>query len=147
MQYELGGKMSLSILLVDDNDVNLKVASLMIKKLGHHADLATNGIEAIEAIEHQLYDVVLMDIQMPVMDGIEATKIIRQRWHHDLKIIIVTSLDNYREICLEAGADDFLTKPLRLENLRKTIRCDMSIPYFGKFVSSGIVENATTCDL
>jgi CheY-like chemotaxis protein len=139
--------MSLSILLVDDNDVNLKVASLMIKKLGHHADLATNGIEAIEAIEHQSYDVVLMDIQMPEMDGLEATKIIRQRWHNDLRIIIVTSLGDYREICLEAGADDFLTKPLRIENLRKTIEYDMSFPYFREFVSGGLVENATTCNL
>jgi CheY-like chemotaxis protein len=139
--------MSLDILLVDDNEVNLMVASLMIKKLGHHVDLATNGVEAIEAIEHQFYDVVLMDIQMPEMDGLEATRIIRQRWNHDLKIIIVTSLDNYREICLEAGADDFLTKPLRIENLRKAIKCYMPIPYFGEFASSRLVENATTCDL
>ena len=113
--------MSLSILLVDDSVVNLKIASLMLKKLGHHADIATNGIEAIEAIEHQSYDIVFMDIQMPGMDGLEATKIIRQRWHQDQKIIIVTSSNNYREICLEAGADDFLTKPLGIENFRDTI--------------------------
>ena len=139
--------MSLNILLVDDNDVNLKVASLMLKKLGHHADLATNGIEAIEAIEHQSYDIVLMDIQMPEMDGLEATKIIRQRWHEDLKIIIVTSLNNYREICLEAGADGFLTKPLSIENLRETIRCHMPIQPFIEYTSSEILENAIACDL
>ena len=139
--------MSLSILLVDDSVVNLKIASLMLKKLGYHADLATNGIEAIEAIEHQSYDIVLMDIQMPEMDGLEATKIIRQRWHEDLKIIIVTSLNNYREVCLEAGADDFLTKPFGIENLRDIIKCHMPISSFSEFASSVSVENAITCDL
>jgi CheY-like chemotaxis protein len=106
--------MSLNILLVDDNAVNLKVASLMLKKLGYQADIATNGIEAIEAFEDQSYDIVLMDIQMPEMDGLEATKIIRQRGHQNLKIIMITSLNNYREICLEAGADDYLTKPIKI---------------------------------
>ena len=113
--------MPINILLVDDDEVDRNVALLMLKKLGYRADLATNGIEAIEAIEHQSYDIVFMDIQMPGMDGLEATKIIRQRWHQDQKIIIVTSLNNYREICLEAGADDFLTKPLGIENFRDTI--------------------------
>jgi CheY-like chemotaxis protein len=139
--------MSLRILLVDDNEVNRKVASLMLKKLGHHADLATNGIESIEAIEHQSYDLVLMDIQMPEMDGLEATKIIRQRWHQNLKIIMITSLNNYREICLEAGADDYLTKPIRIENLRETIKCHMPIQPFIEYTSSKLLENATACDL
>ena len=139
--------MSLRILIVDDSEVNRKVASLMLKKLGHHADLATNGIEAIEAIEHQSYDIVLMDIQMPEMDGLEATKIIRQRWHEDLKIIIVTSLDNYREISLEAGADDFLTKPFGIENLRETIKCHMPISSYSESASCDLVKNATACDL
>ena len=61
--------MSINILLVDDDEVDRNVALLMLKKLGYRADLATNGIEAIEAIEHQSYDIVLMDIQMPGMDG------------------------------------------------------------------------------
>ena len=122
--------MSINILLVDDDEVDRNVALLMLKKLGYRADLATNGIEAIEAIEHQSYDIVFMDIQMPGMDGLEATKIIRQRWHQDQKIIIVTSSNNYREICLEAGADDFLTKPLGIENFRETIKCSMPTPSF-----------------
>jgi Response regulators consisting of a CheY-like receiver domain and a winged-helix DNA-binding domain len=143
----LGGKMSLSILIVDDNAVNLKVASLMLKKLGYQADLATNGIEAIEALEDQSYDIVLMDIQMPEMDGLEATKIIRQRWHQNPKIIVVTSLNNYREICLEAGADDFLTKPLGIETLRAAIEYHNPILLSDKYMSSGLVEDATTCDL
>jgi CheY-like chemotaxis protein len=127
--------MPLSILLVDDSDVNLRIASLMLKKLGHQADIATNGIEAIEALENQSYDIVLMDIQMPEMDGLEATKIIRQRWHQGPKIIVITSLNNYREICLEAGADDFLTKPLGIKELRESIECHMPIPMFNRFVS------------
>ena len=135
--------MSISILLVDDSDVNLKVASLMLKKLGHQADIATNGIEAIEALENHSYDIVLMDIQMPEMDGLEATKIIRQRWHQDPKIIVVTSLDNYREICLAAGADDFLTKPLGIEKLREAIKCHMPIP---SFMSSNLEEITATSD-
>ena len=133
--------MSLSILLVDDNVVNLKVALLMLKKLGHQADIATNGIEAIEALEHHSYDIVLMDIQMPEMDGLEATKIIRHRGFQDPRIIVVTSLDNYREICLAAGADDFLTKPLGIEKLRAAIEDHMSIP---SFISSNLEEITAT---
>ena len=122
--------MSVNIQLVDDSEVNLKVASFMLKKLGHQADIATNGIEAIEALEHNSYDIVLMDIQMPEMDGLEATKIIRQKWHQGPKIIAVTTLTDYREACLEAGADDFLTKPLGMEELRETIKCHMPISSF-----------------
>ena len=136
--------MSLSILLVDDSGVNLRVASHMLKKLGHQADTATNGIEAIEALEHHSYDIVFMDIQMPEMDGLEATKIIRQRWHQNSKIIVVTSLTNCQDACLDAGADDFLTKPLGIETLRKAIEYHMSIP---SFISSNLEEIAATCDL
>jgi len=139
--------MSIRILLVDDSDVNLKVASLMLKKLGYQADLVTNGIEAIEALERQSYDIVFMDIQMPEMDGLEATKIIRQRWHQGPKIIVITSLDNYREFCLEAGADDFLSKPLGIEKLREAIKCQMPILPFNEFMSSNLGEITATCDL
>jgi CheY-like chemotaxis protein len=135
--------MSISILLVDDSDVNLKVASFMLKKLGHQADIATNGIEAIEALENHSYDIVLMDIQMPEMDGLEATKIIRQRWHQDPRIIVLTSLDNYRGICLEAGADDFLPKPFGIEKLREAIKCQMPTP---SLMSSDLEEITATSD-
>jgi len=117
--------MSLSILLVDDEEVNLKIASMMLKKLGYQADLATNGIEAIRALENWFYDIVLMDIQMPEMNGLEAIKIIRQRWHHGITIIAVTSLSSYREVCLEAGADDFLIKPVRTERLKESIESNI----------------------
>ena len=132
--------MSLSILLVDDSDVNLKVASLMLKKLGYHADLATNGIEAIEALERKPYDIVLMDIQMPVMDGLEATKIIRQRRDKGPTIIVTTALAICRDACLEVGADEFLTKPLRIEDLRASIEYYMPIPSFNEPAPSGLEE-------
>ena len=138
--------MSIRILLVDDSDVNLKVVSLMLKKLGYQADLVTNGIEAIEALERQSYDIVFMDIQMPEMDGLEATKIIRQRWHQGPKIIVITSLDNYREFCLEAGADDFLTKPLSMEDLSESIEYNMPTQSFNEFVSIGLEEITATSD-
>jgi CheY-like chemotaxis protein len=136
--------MSLSILLVDDCEINRKVASLMLKKLGHHVDLATNGIEAIDALEHQSYDAILMDIQMPEMDGIEATRIIRQRWNNRPKIIIITSLTNCQDSCLDAGADDFLNKPLGIEKLREAIEYNMPI---SSFVSSKLEEFTAMCDL
>jgi CheY-like chemotaxis protein len=136
--------MSLSILIVDDCEVNRKVASLMLKKLGHDADLATNGIEAIEALEHQSYDIVLMDIQMPEMDGLEATRVIRQRWNNGPKIIATTALAICLDACLEAGVDDFLTKPLRIEKLRAAIEYNMLIP---SFVTSGLEEIIVICDL
>ena len=127
---------------MDDSDVNLKVASLMLKKLGHHADLATNGIEAVEALERKPYDIVLMDIQMPKMDGFEATKIIRQKRDKRPKIIITTALAISRDTCLKAGADEFLTKPLRIEELRASIEYYMPIPPFDESVSCGQEEIA-----
>ena len=127
---------------MDDSDVNLKVASLMLKKLGHNADLATNGIEAVEALERKPYDIVLMDIQMPKMDGFEATETIRQKRDKRPKIIITTALAISRDTCLKAGADEFLTKPLRIEELRASIEYYMPIPPFDKSCSCGQEEIA-----
>lgn len=124
--------MSLSILLVDDCDMNRRVISLMLKKLGHRADIAENGAKAIEALENRHYELVLMDIEMPVMDGFEATRIIRQRWHQNPKIIAVTALADCRDACLEAGADDFLPKPLIIEKLREAIEYhSQTSPFIG----------------
>jgi len=136
--------MSLSVLVVDDCEVNRKVASLLLGKLGHHVDLATNGIEAIEALEHQAYDAILMDIQMPVMDGIEATRIIRQRWNNGPKIIAATAQAICFDACLEAGVDDFLIKPLEIEKLRATIEYNMAIPIF---MNGEMEEISAACSL
>lgn len=139
--------MTLSILLVDDSDVNLVVASRMLKKLGYQADIARNGIEAIESLEHYNYDIVLMDIQMPEMDGLEATRIIKQRWHNNPKIIAVTALSDFQDACFEAGADDFLTKPLRFEELRDSIQYHSPISSFDEFVPNEPGEVAATSDM
>ena len=139
--------MYLSILLVDDIEVNLKVASLMLKNLGYQADLARNGVEAIKALKHKSYDIVFMDIEMPKMDGLEATKIIRQRRNQSPRIIITTSLNNYRDACLDAGADDFLTKPLKIETLRAAIEYHYPIASFNESALSGLEEITAACDL
>jgi len=139
--------MSLSILLVDDIELNRKVASLMLNKLGYQADLAANGVEAIEALKHKSYDIVFMDIEMPVMNGLDATKIIRQRWNNGPKIIVTTAQAISRDACLDVGADDFLTKPLKIETLRVAIEYHYPISSFNEFASSGLDEIITTCDL
>jgi CheY-like chemotaxis protein len=114
----------INIILAEDDPLNQKVALLMLKKLGIVADVAANGLEVLQALEGQPYDVVLMDIQMPEMDGIKATKIIRQRWPRGPRIIVITSCtsDAYRELCFDAGADEFLEKPVKIEELTDAIK-------------------------
>lgn len=115
---------SLRVLLVEDNPVNQKVALLILRKLGLRADVAANGLEALNALEGSNYDVVLMDIQMPVMDGLEATRKIRAIWaERSIKIIAITAhaLDFTREDCIAAGMDGYITKPIKMEDLELLI--------------------------
>jgi len=109
--------------------VNQKVAQLMHQRLGHRADLAANGQEVLRAMENRAYDLVLMDIQMPEMDGIEATKHIRRRWQQGPKIIAITSFDPEfcREQCFSAGVDDFINKQIRMNELGAAIERNMSM--------------------
>jgi CheY-like chemotaxis protein len=114
---------TLNILLAEDNPVNQKMALIVLKKLGLRADTARNGREVLLALEEHHYDLVLMDIQMPEMDGIEATKIIRKRWSQGPKIIVVTSFEAEmcRDLCYDAGADDYLNKPVKIDELGAAI--------------------------
>jgi|GEM_PF-1200308 len=123
--------MQLNILIVDDIEINRRVEALIAKKLGHQADLAENGNEAIEALKNKSYDIVLMDIQMPEKDGLETTKIIREMWPNGPRIIIVTSQDVNHDTCLDAGASEFLLKPLRVETLRDAIERNMPLRLTG----------------
>jgi signal transduction histidine kinase/CheY-like chemotaxis protein len=110
----------LRILLAEDNAVNQKLALRLLLQMGYRADVASNGIEAIECVERQPYDVVLMDGQMPEMDGLEASRRIVQRWPADRpRIVAMTAnaMQGDRELCMAAGMDDYLTKPIRVDQL------------------------------
>jgi PAS domain S-box-containing protein len=116
----------LSILLAEDNAVNQMVLLQMLRKIGYQADLASNGFDVLEALDRQAYDVVLMDIQMPDMDGFEATRRILARFPKMKRprIIALTAhaLKGDRERCLEAGMDSYLSKPVKIEDLQSALR-------------------------
>jgi PAS domain S-box-containing protein len=110
----------LEILIAEDNAVNQRLALLMLDRLGYRADVVSNGAEALEALERRRYDVVLMDVQMPEVDGLEATRRIHERWALSRpRIIAVTAgaMSEERDRCLAAGMDDYLSKPIRIEEL------------------------------
>ena len=113
----------LNILLAEDDFFNQKAIVIVLKKLGISADIASNGAEVIQAMERKNYAIILMDIQMPYMDGIEATRIVRERWSPSPKIIMITGCapDIYRKLCFDAGANAFLSKPLRIKELINAI--------------------------
>ena len=117
----LAARHPLRILLAEDNVVNQKLALRLLQQMGYRADLASNGIEAVESVERQSYDVVLMDVQMPEMDGLEAARRINARFGAGGRPRIVAMTANAmqgdREMCLAAGMDDYITKPIRVESL------------------------------
>jgi CheY-like chemotaxis protein len=116
---------SLRVLVAEDDDVNQMVAQLILAKLGHRVDTVNNGLEAVHALHAVPYDVVLMDMQMPVLDGPDATKQIRQQLPASAQPFIValtaSVLSEDRQACLDAGMDAFLTKPIRPEELESVL--------------------------
>jgi CheY-like chemotaxis protein len=116
---DMAKKNPLRILLAEDLLVNQKLALRLLDQMGYRADVASNGLEAIESIERQPYDVILMDVQMPEMDGLEATRQIRKREGRRPYIIAMTAnaMQGDREMCLEAGMDSYISKPVRVPEL------------------------------
>ena len=123
---------SLRILLAEDNLFNQMIALKLLAKLGYQADCALNGLEVLKAIEQKSYDLILMDIQMPEMDGLEATRQIRQmestrgvsNLTNQIKIIAMTAnvMNEDRENCLKVGMNDFISKPVRIEEIAKILK-------------------------
>jgi signal transduction histidine kinase/DNA-binding response OmpR family regulator/HPt (histidine-containing phosphotransfer) domain-containing protein/PAS domain-containing protein len=111
----------LRILLAEDNATNQKLALRLLARMGYGADVAANGVEVLEALDRQLYDVVLMDVQMPEMDGLEATRKLRRELSaaRQPRVIAMTAnaMQGDREMCLAAGMDDYVSKPIRIEEL------------------------------
>jgi CheY-like chemotaxis protein len=119
------GPMKVRVLLAEDNLVNQKVALIMLQKLGLEADVVATGVEALDALMGVAYDLILMDCQMPEMDGFEATRRIRERERGSRRIPVVAMTANAmvgdREKCLEAGMDDYIAKPVRAEALHRAL--------------------------
>ncbi|KAA3663224.1 MAG: response regulator [Chloroflexi bacterium] len=118
---DMGKRHPLTLLMVEDNPINQKVATRLLERLGYQLDIAQNGVEGLHAIEQKSYDVILMDIQMPIMDGVETTQHIRQhvKKSQQPRIIAVTAhaMEGDREGYLEAGMDDYISKPIKLDAL------------------------------
>jgi len=123
---QMASRHPLRILLAEDNVVNQKLALRLLSQMGYRADVAANGLEVLQAVKRQPYDVILMDVQMPEMDGLEATRRLCADYPvgRRPRIIAMTAnaMQGDREMCLEAGMDDYLSKPIRVEELVNALR-------------------------
>ena len=127
-QYSLTeeAKQSTLILLVEDNRLNQKLATIMLKKAGYKLEMALDGKQALDMVtaNPKKYDLVFMDINMPIMDGREATRQMRKKGFKDLPIIAMTAdvLDEDRDLCFEAGMNDFIPKPIKREVVFRMVK-------------------------
>jgi signal transduction histidine kinase/DNA-binding response OmpR family regulator len=125
--HNLADRLPLRILVAEDNPVNRRLVLRMLEKMGYQADIACNGVEAIQALQQQRYDLILMDIQMPQIDGLEATRRIRQQWGAEGPRIIALTANasrEDREKCFAAGMNDFVSKPIQIPILESALeRC------------------------
>lgn len=132
---DMARRLPLRILLAEDNVTNQKLALRLLEQLGYRADLAANGLEVMQAVDRQTYDVILMDMQMPEMDGLEATRQLRRKWQDEqgARIIAMTAnaMQGDRELCMAAGMNDYVSKPIRVKELVEALyRCgsNSSVP-------------------
>ena len=112
------------------NIINQMVASKLLERLGYHADLAKNGLEAVQTFQEKIYDLIFMDVQMPEMDGLTATKLIRQSPENSqVRIVAMTASarPEDRQDCLDAGMDDFISKPINIQEVVRLISLARSI--------------------
>ena len=121
----LASRLPLRILLADDNPINQRVGQSVLLKLGYRAELVTNGVEVLAALEQNTFDLIFLDVQMPEMDGLEASRRISERWGADRRPRIIAMTGNAlmgdREKCLAAGMDDYISKPIRIAELQAAI--------------------------
>jgi CheY-like chemotaxis protein len=116
--------------VAEDNPINQQLTVLLLERAGYRPDVVGNGLEALDALDRQPYDVVLMDVQMPEMDGLEATRRIRQRGHGPFIVAVTANaMEGDREMCLAAGVDDYISKPIRMAELSRVLtRCPVAPP-------------------
>jgi CheY-like chemotaxis protein len=121
---KLNGTYPLNILVAEDNAINQKLITRLFEMLGYNIHIAANGYEAIKAVNNMNIDIIFMDIQMPEMDGIEATKQICAKWGSNKPLIVAmtaNALQNDKEKCIEAGMDDYMSKPLTIDQVSTRI--------------------------
>lgn len=125
LDRNMSDKIPMRILVAEDNIINQKLILKILAQLGYKAGVVGNGMEVIETLKRQRYDMIFMDIQMPEMDGLEATKVINQNWHNEDRPTIVAMTANVmhgdKEKCINAGMDDYISKPVLIEEVQKII--------------------------
>ncbi|MUL38497.1 response regulator [Gloeocapsopsis dulcis] len=141
----LAEQLPLRILLAEDNVVNQKVALLNLQRMGYRADVAGNGLEVLQALRRQPYDVVLMDVQMPEMDGLTATRHIRQEWSQSQRPWIIAMTANAMqgdcEECINAGMDDYLSKPIRVEEMFQSLSNCQTSSFQGSAIDTKALQS------